>query len=176
MATDLEQDLIDLWWRDDTPQSAAQGTAMCTRATDRDHALWIAVATQKAGAVNALLDTGASGAAREGALSLICAGLVRAGDQESPAPTTWAVRPVLRLKRTDADPFWDEVEQVLGRYVEKYGDEGDWLTMIPELLGGVPSTTLALFIQNLSQAVSDEIRAAQAMLQAEIDRRILEAV
>lgn len=179
MTTDLEQNLFDLLWDDDTASGATQAATLCASEPERDHGLWIAVACQKAGAVNAILDAGTSGDGRAAALALLCSGLVMAGepDDETAIETDdWTVRYVARLKPPGTAPFWDEAEQAMGRYVDKRGDDGEWLTMISELLDGVPAALLEGFRTVLAQATSDEITTAQAMLQAEIDRRILEAV
>ncbi|TAM40109.1 MAG: hypothetical protein EPN58_11530 [Rhodanobacter sp.] len=180
MTTDLEQTLFDLLWDDDTAGGATQAAALCATEPERDHALWIAVACQKSGAVNALLEAGASAGGRAAALSLLCSGLVMVSEPvEDDAVTAiddWTVRPINRLKPPGAPPIWFEAEQAMGRYVDKRGDDGAWLTMIPELLDDVPSALLGDFRTVLQQAIGDEITTAQAMLQAEIDRRILEAV
>lgn len=180
MTTDLEQTLFDLLWDDDTAGGATQAAALCATEPERDHALWIAVACQKSGAVNALLQAGTSAGGRAAALALLCSGLVMAGepvDDEAAIETDdWTLRCVARLKPPGTAAFWDEAEQAMGRYVDKRGDDGAWLTMIPELLDGVPSALLEGFRTVLQQAIGDEITTAQAMLQAEIDRRILEAV
>ncbi len=180
MVPDLEQNLFDLLWDDDTVEGATQAAAWCTTEPERDHALWIAVACQKAGAVNALLDAGTSEGSRAAALSLLCSGLVMVGDpiddDTTIATDDWSVHYVARLTPPGTGPFWDEAEQAMGRYIEKRGDDGAWLGMIPELTDGVPSDLLEGFRTVLQQATSEEITTARAMLQAEIDRRILEAV
>jgi hypothetical protein len=170
MTTDIEQTLFDLLWDDDTVEGASQAATLCASEPERDHALWIAVACQKARAVNALLMAGTSEGGQAAALSLLCSGLVMVGDpiddDTTIATDDWSVHHVARLKTPGAGPFWDEAEQAMGRYVEKRGDDGAWLGMIPELLDDVPSDLLEGFRKVLGQATSEEITTARAMLQA----------
>ena len=102
MTTDLEQNLFDLLWDDDTASGATQAATLCASEPERDHGLWIAVACQKAGAVNAILDAGTSGDGRAAALSLLCSGLAMGGDPVEDDTVTaiddWTIRPINRLK------------------------------------------------------------------------------
>jgi hypothetical protein len=56
--TDEEQELIDLLWKDYSPETATKVAAQCATEEERDHALWIAVALQRAAAASAILAAG----------------------------------------------------------------------------------------------------------------------
>jgi hypothetical protein len=175
--TDEEQELIDLLWKDYSPETATKVAAQCATEEERDHALWIAVALQRAAAASAILAAGTSAPAREAALSMLCVGLVRAGDSLESAPGgEWSVRQYNAPVRDGTSPFWFDAEEAMNHYLEKCGDEGDWIPMLPGLLNRVESESLELMIKVLGQATSQEITEAQAILQSEIDRRILSAV
>jgi hypothetical protein len=176
--TDEEQELIDLLWKDYSPETATKVAAQCATEEERDHALWIVVALQRAAAASAILGAGTSAPAREAALSLLCMGLVRAGDSDDSASSgEWSVRQYSAPVRDGTSPFWFDAEEVMNHYLEKYGDEEqDWIPMLPGLLDGVESESLERMIKVLGQATSESITEAQAILQSEIDRRILSAV
>ena len=52
---EFKQAIIELLWNDDTSQAATRVVARCTSGEEREHALWMAVALQRAAAVNALM-------------------------------------------------------------------------------------------------------------------------
>jgi len=165
MATDLEQNLFDALWDQDDPTAIDA----CTNQEERDHALWIAVAFQRLGTMNALLDRGTTPEAQEAALALLCRGLQMAGDRSRNV--------LLSPVRADTPPFWGEVEQAMGRHLDKHNsDDQGWPNLVPTLVEGVPTDSLERFVDTLGQAIGPRITEAQAMLQAEIDRRVLEAV
>jgi hypothetical protein len=173
MTTKLQQQLFDLLWDDDTAQAANQAVAMCSTERRRDHALWIAVACQKAGAVNALLDTGTSIRGRLGAISIICSGLIMSGTFKKKKKTTDLITLTPYMVLAPNDRFWEETDLAAGNYLSKGGEATGLLKLIPVLLDGVPSEYLIAFIGNLGAATSKAIRKAQAMLQSEIERRML---
>lgn len=161
MATDLEQNLFDALWDQDNPTAIDA----CTTQEERDHALWIALAFQRLGTMNALLDRGTTPEAQEAALALLCRGLQMAGDRSGSV----LFSPV----RTNTPPFWGEVEQAMGRHLDKRGDNGSWPGMMAALVEEVSSDSLDVFRASLDQATGSAITEAQAVLQAEIDRRLL---
>ena len=171
---EFKQAIIELLWNDDTPQAAAGIGALCTSDEEREHALWMAVAMQRAAAVNALLQAGISAPAREAALSLLCGGLARAGVRKT--STLFTQHGALNVSTIDTpvrvgtSRFWFEAEKLMSIYLEQGRIKGDWLVMLPALREGVEPASLERFIQTLNQASSREIHVAEALLRAEIDR------
>ena len=173
---EFKQAIIELLWNDDTPQAAAGIGALCTSDEEREHALWMAVAMQRAAAVNALLQAGISAPAREAALSLLCGGLARAGARQSSMHVTewgsWNVSTIDTAVKVGTSPFWFEAEKLMSIYLEQGRIKGDWLVMLPALREGVAPASLERFIQTLNQASSREIHVAEVLLRAEIDRQV----
>jgi hypothetical protein len=178
MTTDLEQNLFDLLFDNPSVQAANGAVAMCTTETERDHALWIAIAYQNVVALNAILDKGTSILAREAGLILLCRGLVMIGDAPADASVgDWSARTIISPVRNGTSAFWGDAEEAMCRYLDKRGHhEGAWLAMLPELLEGIPSADLIRITSVLIQADSAEITTAKAMLTSELERRQLEAV
>jgi hypothetical protein len=174
---EFKQEIIELLWNDDTPQAAANVVARCASDEEREHALWMAVAVQRAAAVNALLEAGISAPAREAALSLLCGGLAAAGEPKHNKHVTewgaWSVDTIETPVRVGTSPFWFEAEKLMGIYLKQGRIKGDWLVMLPVLREGVESSSLERFIETLHQANSKEINVAVSLLRAEIDRRIM---
>ncbi len=175
---EFKQAIIELLWNDDTPQAATQVVARCTSDEEREHALWMAVALQRAAAVTALLQAGISAQAREAALSLLCGGLARAGAPKADTHVAewgaWSVNTIDIPVKVGTSPFWFEAEKLMDIYLEQGRIKGDWLVMLPALREGVAPGSLERFIQTLNQAGSREIHIATALLRAEIDRQALQ--
>ncbi|MGB3838797.1 MAG: hypothetical protein WA930_06760 [Rhodanobacter sp.] len=171
---EFKQAIIELLWNDDTPQAATQVVARCTSDEEREHALWMAVALQRAAAVTALLHA----QAREAALSLLCGGLARAGAPKADTHVAewgaWSVNTIDIPVKVGTSPFWFEAEKLMDIYLEQGRIKGDWLVMLPALREGVAPGSLERFIQTLNQAGSREIHIATALLRAEIDRQALQ--
>ena len=134
---EFKQAIIELLWNDDTPQAAAGVVARCTSHEEREHALWMAVALQRAAAVTALLQAGISAQAREAALSLLCGGLARAGAPKADTHVAewgaWSVNTIDIPVKVGTSPFWFEAEKLMDIYLEQGRIKGDWLVMLPAL-------------------------------------------
>jgi hypothetical protein len=178
--TDQEQELIDLLWKDDTPQTATKVADQCSTQQELDHTLLIAVALQRTAAVNAVLSAGASDLAREAALSLICRGLVMAGesvdDEVQTENGSWTVRAITSPVPNKISSFWSEAECAMGHYLEQYGEEGYWVDVVPALLESVTSERLEKLIETLEQATSEAITDVAQMMRSSIEWHILNAV
>ncbi|WEN14276.1 hypothetical protein PY254_13650 [Rhodanobacter sp. AS-Z3] len=174
---EFKQNIIELLWNDGTLQAAEKVVARCTSDEQREHALWMAVAMQRAAVVSALLQAGISASAREAAVSLLCGGLARAG---VPAKTDNHIIQLGSCNTTTIDTavrvgtsrFWFEAEKLMGIYQQQGLIKGDWLVMLPALREGVEPASLQRFIQTLHQANSKEITVALALLQSEINRHV----
>lgn len=175
---EFKQAIIELLWNDDTPQAATRVVARCTSGEEREHALWMAVALQRAAAVNALLQAGITTQAREAALSLLCGGLTEAAASRANMHVAewgaWSVSTIDIPVKAGTSLFWFEAEKLMNIYLEQGRIKGDWLVMLPALREGVAPASLERFIQTLNQAGNRETHVAIALLRTEIDRQALQ--